>query len=197
MDRNHLSDYFFEQNAKAPEYRDGMYRNRLHKFISARLITNVYPKNLIVQVPGNVCDRIYFVDQGAIQGYDYDLQRNSKETLYLWNKHALATDALSFSYQHPGDFYMEIMANSTVSHLGFFDYLELIHEFSPAKNFSGSLKELEKYWYCGRFRNYPGKAAEKLEFFRHEIPGVELYITKGSMSSFVGVSREHLSRKDK
>ncbi|OOV20733.1 hypothetical protein BXU10_05020 [Flavobacterium sp. LM4] len=142
---------------------------------------------------GEICDMIYFVNQGAIRGYVKDA--NKEITTWITVENELVASIHSFILQIPSYENMEALEDSNLLGMRHSD-LQHLYDIEPEFNINAR-RFYEKYYSDAEVRALMGrlsKAEIKYEFFLKTYKHLSNRIPLKYIASFLGINLETLSR---
>ena len=145
---------------------------------------------------GQVSDRIYFVERGIVRGYDKD-ERGKQTTLWFMDEGNVIVAVKSFFGRKAST---EVIQALEYSVLHGITYDQLYYAYENFLEFNYHGRELTtKYYQSSAERTemlQRMKALERYEFTKATQPGIlkRESVTDNDLSSYLGITPEHLSR---
>lgn len=142
---------------------------------------------------GQYCKKLYFLESGTAHTFYF---HNDKEvTSWFYKSGLFFTSWYSFYSQDAGYESIEALEDTVVYSITYENYYNLIKKFSLFERFGRLLAE-EQITFVDQF--YKGfaflSAREKYELLLLYFPDIELRVKLTYIASFLGISRETLSR---
>ncbi len=162
--------------------------------IGRQLLTETFKsKHLLLQV-GEIAKRVYYVKSGFLRGYFID--ENGKEhTSWFVQNGDILLSASSFFDQSPSAEYIEVLQNSILQSLTWYELQSYYADFREA-NLIGRLL-IEKYHMLSEARNRFLRITDQTQRYTlllTEYPAIEQLTTAKNIASYLGINRETLSR---
>jgi len=157
-------------------------------------LIETFERKKILLSPGETARRIYFIRSGFLRSYFID--EDGKEcTNWFCGKGDLMTSASSFFTQQPAREYIEVLQDCKLQSL---TWLELNAYYADFKegNLLGRII-IQKYYVLGEERTIllrTQKPESKYDLLLKNHPQIELQTTQQNIASYLGISRETLSR---
>lgn len=179
------------------ELHDKRSREEFINYLDAQLCFSYLEKNQLLLTPGNVADQIYFLDWGAAKGYFRD-EDNKQHVLYLWDERTFITDTLSYFLGVPSNLYVEITQDSLVISLSkqklndslvIFPYLQVLLDSIFYKDIIQCRNRIME------LISLP--SADRYHKLKQTIPKLGLKFQQQEIASFLGISRQTISRSKK
>lgn len=179
------------------ELRDNHKREEFMQFMDAQLCFSYLEKNQLLLTPGNIADQVYFLDWGAAKGYFKD-DDNKQHILYLWDEQTFITDTLSFFLASPSNLYIEITQESFVISISKQKLNESITSFPCLKPLIEAIL-FNDFISCRKrimdLISLP--STDRYYKLKQAIPKVGLKFQQQEIASFLGISRQTISRSKK
>ncbi|RZK43369.1 MAG: Crp/Fnr family transcriptional regulator [Pedobacter sp.] len=162
--------------------------------LQEQLLTEHYPQRHCLLRPGEIAKRIYFIRQGFLRAFSID--RNGRETTSrFFSQGELMTCIHSFFNQQPAEEYIQVLNASTLQSLSW-NKLNSFYADFPESNLVGRIllqkhyTQSEKHHITMRIFN----PVERYQALLSLYPKIEQQTTQTNIASYLGLSRETLSR---
>ena len=160
----------------------------------ARLVVKEeWAKGTVLLHPGDVCDRIYFVETGVLRSSC--LIEGKDITRWFSFPTHFATDYFSFVYKKPSENILAAVTDVELMSLSYLSLQELRQKDPVWIDLNRRL--LEEYYLStlDRVVQFQTQStAERYQQILTEFPGIETQVSLGHLASFLGMSQETLSR---
>ncbi|MGA9652024.1 Crp/Fnr family transcriptional regulator [Pedobacter sp.] len=164
------------------------------KRVKEEMCTSYFKRKQLVLKPGEICRRLYFICSGFLRGYFID--ENGKEcTTWFVGKGELMISSYSFFTQQPSIEYIEVLEDTRVQSLTWHELNSLYADFKEG-NLLGRIFT-QKYLLLSEQRTLflrTHKPEHKYDLLIAANPKIELQTTQANIASYLGISRETLSR---
>ncbi|WP_243739422.1 Crp/Fnr family transcriptional regulator [Flavicella sediminum] len=152
-------------------------------------------KNALLLRNGQIAKNIHFVCKGALRAYITDAAGNSyNKNIFLENDFAGST--VSYLLQKPSNFSLEALENTTLIHLDYKKYRQLIDTHLDLKNFY--IAYLEKNWILEKEQREVSlvmeNATERYRDLLLKHPNIDQRIQQLHIASHLGITPTQLSR---
>jgi CRP-like cAMP-binding protein len=157
-------------------------------------LIETFERKKILLEPGEIARRIYFIRSGFLRAYFID--EDGKEcTTWFSTKGDLMASASSFFSQQPAKEYIEVLQDCTLQSL---TWLELNAYYADFKegNLLGRII-IQKYYILGEERAIllrTQRPEQRYNLLLKNYPQIEQQTTQQNIASYLGISRETLSR---
>lgn len=162
--------------------------------LQEQLLTENFPQRHFVLRPGEIARRIYFIRQGFLRAFSID--RNGRQTTSrFFSQGELMTSIHSFFNQQPAEEYIEVLKASTVQSLSW-NKLNSFYADFPESNLVGRIL-LQKHYTQSEKHHIMMRIFNPLERYQALLslyPKIEQQTTQTNIASYLGLSRETLSR---
>jgi CRP-like cAMP-binding protein len=161
--------------------------------ISERIVREQQSKRTLLLKRGQVCNRMYFVEQGLIRSYYY--KRKREITNWFMPEHSFIISVKSFFHQKPSLEDIEVLEDATLLSINYQDLQYLFNTY-PHYNFTGRVL-LQEYYILSEERNISLRrqtAKERYDDLLRINPGLFNRVPHRMIASYLGMSAETLSR---
>lgn len=142
---------------------------------------------------GQYCKKLYFLESGTVHTFYF--HHDKEVTSWFYKSGLFFSSWYSFYSQEAGYESIEALEDTVVYSITYENYHNLIKKFTPFERFGRLLAE-EQITFVDQF--YKGfsflSAREKYELLLQYFPDIELRVKLTYIASFLGISRETLSR---
>jgi CRP-like cAMP-binding protein len=189
-----LYEALFSVNHLPNELKDSRVREELISVFDSHISIRSLKRNQVILTPGYIADQIYFLEEGTARGYFYD-DYGREHTLYMWDERSIITDSMSYFSNQPTDIYIEVSQNSILVSLSrekleeimeAFPYLAVVMDSIFFNDFLQCRKRIMDLISLNPVDRY-----NKLT---KSFPKVELKFPQQDIASYLGTSRQTLSR---
>lgn len=152
------------------------------------------PKNQILVKQGEVCNKLYFVDQGI--GRSYYLKKDGKEvTQWFFGVGNFMSSADSFFKQSPSFYFLEILEDSILYSISKEKMELLLARHHNMEKFLRllSIEMLSKVVHKLNAIQFQ-TAKERYDYMLSEFPDISHRVSLGHIASYLGMTQETLSR---
>lgn len=151
------------------------------------------PKKTQLLVEGQVCDQLYFIEEGLARAYYY----NNEEDVTAWfmPENNLILAVRSFFRQEPSYEYIELLEDATIVSIKHSD-LQHLYEQYPEFNYVGRVLT-ERYYVLSEERGLflrRKKGKERLEGLLKIFPQIFNRVPLKHVATYLGMKPETLSR---
>lgn len=156
------------------------------------LSTRVYKKNVVIQEAGGICPYLFFIEQGLIR--HYYVNKNAELTTWFAAEGDFIADS-SFMMQRPGYDNLQALEDTQMSCFLYKDYVRMCEKYPVLEQFGRRLISYNYYTLEERFANtILRSASERYDDLLEKHPDIFKRISLSILASYLGVSRETLSR---
>ena len=151
-------------------------------------------KNQVLIKEGQVCHKLYFVEQGM--GRSYYLKEDGKEvTQWFFGAGNFMSSADSFFNQSPSFYYLEILEDSTLYSITYEKMDLLLAKYHNMEKFI-RLLSIEMFTKIVHKLNAIQfqTARERYDYMISEFPDISHRVPLGHIASYLGMTQETLSR---
>ena len=151
-------------------------------------------KNQILIKEGQVCHKLYFVDQGL--GRSYYLKEDGKEvTQWFFGVGNFMSSADSFFKQSPSFYYLEILEDAMLYSISHEKMEILLAKYHKMEKFTRllSIEMLTKIVHKLNAIQFQ-TARERYDYMLSEYPDIAHRVPLGHIASYLGMTQETLSR---
>ncbi|MVM40712.1 cyclic nucleotide-binding domain-containing protein [Spirosoma sp. HMF3257] len=172
--------------------------NDLKVNLRKMLHQDALPRKHWLLQPGQVSDRIYFIEQGVVRGYYLKAggQGDGREvTSWFMRENDFIISIISFYSRQPAQEYIELLEDSIVWSITYSQLQELYHKF-PEFNAIGRLLT-EKYYVLSELRTQNLRMQTAPERYQQQLadfPAIFQRVPLKYIASHLGISPETLIR---
>jgi CRP/FNR family transcriptional regulator, anaerobic regulatory protein len=165
----------------------------LETALTAMLRQESYPRKYWLLQPGQVSDRLYFIERGVVRGYY--LKEGREVTSWFMREGDFIISIASFYTRQPAHEYVELLTDSALWSISYAQLQQLYRDF-PEFNAVGCLLTEKYYVLCEqrtqnlRMQTAPERYAQLLT----EFPDIFGRVPLKYIASHLGISPETLSR---
>jgi len=159
-----------------------------------QLETQQYPARHLLLQPGDICRRIYFISSGLVRIYMID-EEGRERTIMFMGPGELAVDVSSFYEQTPATEYLETLQETIIQSLNWHQLNTFYADFKEG-NYIGRIIT-QKYLVLAVERNMElltSNLEKRYESLLRQFPHIEQQVSQTHIASYLGISRETLSR---
>lgn len=161
--------------------------------LSHAIVRESLSKGTPLLSPGQICDRIYFVEQGVLRS-SCEIEDKDVTRWFAFPTH-FATDYFSFVYQKPSETWLMTVTDVDLLSLSYLSLRDLCQKDSVWIDLNRRL--LEEYYLSTLDRVMQFQTLSTSERYQQiltEFPDIEIQVSLGHLASFLGMSQETLSR---
>jgi CRP-like cAMP-binding protein len=165
----------------------------LKHYLTENIKPVLYPKKSILLKPGQISNRMYFIDSGLLRGYY--LKDGKEVTTWFMAENEFVISILSFYTQQPGYEYIEVLEDSKLWYLSY-EKVQQAYRLFLEFNIIGRVLT-ERYYVMSELRSYYLRmhtAEERLQLLLQDFPTILARVKHQQVASFIGISPETLSR---
>jgi len=151
-------------------------------------------KNQVLIKEGQVCNKLYFVEQGM--GRSYYLKKDGKEvTQWFFGAGKFMSSADSFFKQSPSFYYLEVLEDSILYSISNEKMDLLLAKYHKMEKFTrllsiDMLTNMVRKLNAIQFQT----ARERYDYMIYEFPDIAHRVPLSSIASYLGMTQETLSR---
>ncbi len=142
---------------------------------------------------GQYCKKLYFLESGTVRTYYF--HQDKEVSSWFYKEGLYFTSWYSFYTSNAGYESIDVLEDSVVYSITHDNFIKLINKSQEFERFARLLAE-EQIAYTDQF--FKGfmfySAKEKYQLLLAYFPDIELKVKLGYIASFLGISRETLSR---
>jgi CRP/FNR family transcriptional regulator, anaerobic regulatory protein len=154
----------------------------------------ILPKHYLLQIGGEVCQKIFFIEKGLIRWYYYNEDgRDITDSFATENSFVTAFD--SFFQRKPSRYFIELLEDSVIYSMTYDDLEESFEKFPDIQRISRLLlievleQTIEKNAAL-QFRT----AEQRYRYITDKHPDLLQRVSLGHIASYLGITQETLSR---
>ena len=165
-----------------------------HKRLKDQLETPIFPARHILLRPGDIARQLHFVSSGIVRIYHLD-EMGREKTIHFMGPGELVVDVASFFDQTPTTEYLETLQETTLQSLSWFQLNTFYADFAEG-NYIGRIMTQQYLVLAVQKYTELLTASTEQRYFNllAKYPMIELQVTQGHIASYLGISRETLSR---
>ncbi|MGB1284379.1 MAG: Crp/Fnr family transcriptional regulator [Polaribacter sp.] len=151
-------------------------------------------KNQLLIRDGQVCNKLYFVEQGI--GRSYYIKNDGKEvTQWFFGVDNFMTSLESFFNQSPSFYYLEVLEDSILYSISYENLELLLAKYHHMERFIRllSLEMFSKIIYKLNAIQFQ-TAKERYNYMISDFPDISYRVPLGYIASYLGMTQETLSR---
>jgi CRP-like cAMP-binding protein len=166
---------------------------RLKGAIAERIVREHQPKRTLLLKRGQLCNRMYFVEEGLIRSYYY--KGKNEITNWFMPEKSFVISVKSFFHRVPSQEEVEVLEDATLTSISYDDLQHLFRAF-PKFNFTGRVLLQEYYILCEE-RNISLRrqsTKERYQDLLRDFPSLFNRVPHRMIASYLGMTPETLSR---
>jgi len=167
--------------------------NGVQKRLTAVLKSKFFKKKDILLREGQVCNHVYFVQEGLLRVYY--LKDGVEICSGLLAEGGVVISVKSFFNRETGDEFIQALEDTSVYYINY-DELELLYKDFPEFNIIGR-RLITDYYVKSEERNYllrKQTAHEKFAYFQKNFGHLTARVPRRDIASYLGINLETLSR---
>lgn len=162
--------------------------------IREQLLTERYQARHLLLSPGEISRRVYYIRQGFLHAYFID-QQGKKHTSWFMGRGDVMISVYSFFTQKPAQEYIEVLQDAVLQSLTWSQLQSYYADF-PQGNLAGRIIT-EKYYLLSEERSISLRTQTpeaRYQYLLERHPDIHLMTTAENIASYLGITRETLSR---
>jgi CRP-like cAMP-binding protein len=162
--------------------------------LKEELYTESFKARHILLRPGDIARRVYYIKQGFLRAYFID-QSGKKHTTWFMRRGDVMISVYSFFTQSPAQEYIEVLQDCILQSLTYGQLQAYYAEFREGNLIGRTLTE--KYYILSEKRSISLRTQtqeERYQYLLGEHPDIHQLTTLDNIASYLGISRETLSR---
>ena len=166
----------------------------LQERIKSELIIEEFTRKHLLLRPGETARRFYFIRRGFLRSYFIDRQ-GKERTNWFMGKGEMILSNYSFLTQKPSYGYIEVLQAAQLQSLTWHQLNAYYAEFKEGNLIGRIINQnqlLQSEEYAFLLRN--SSISERHEILKNRYPDIEQLVSQYHIASFLGISRETLSR---
>ncbi len=165
----------------------------MEQLISQYFVREEIAKNTFILSDGQLCRKLYFMDQGLVRTFYY--HQDKEITSWFYSETNFFASWYSFYAQEPGYEYIETLEDCVVYAISYQKFQSLLAAFAEFQVFGRLLAEEQVSFIDMYSKGYMFLSAkDKYKLLTEYFPNIELRVKLGQIASFLGISQETLSR---
>lgn len=162
--------------------------------LEQQLKTSIAQKNELLIQAGEIARALYFVKKGLLRSYFID-QNGKENTNCFMSQGELVISVASFFSQKPAQEYIQVLQPSILQSLSWNQLNSYYADFTEA-NLIGRLLTQKYYILCQQRATFIRDSSYQQRYYAllDQYPQIELQASQHQIASFLGISRETLSR---
>lgn len=142
---------------------------------------------------GKICNKLYFIEKGAIRTFFY--QKGKDVTYWIYPENFIFTSWSSYLTRRPSNEYIETIDNSKIISLTYDQWQELYLKHPELERFGRLILEEQMAQIDDFYKGYYFMSAkEKYDLLISVYPSIIQIANLGHIASMLGISQETLSR---
>lgn len=164
------------------------------QLICSKAVEKKLRRKEVVLQEGEICRYKTFINSGLLRTYGTK-EDGSEHILQFSPEDSWAVDPESYNESRPSKYYIEALVDSSILQWTKDDFSKLLDEIPAFKAFSQNIISANMYLHRQRvFSAISSTAEEKYDEFIQNYPGLFARVPLHMVASYLGVSRETLSR---
>lgn len=167
--------------------------NELAEELTTLLSRQQLPKRTLLLAEGQVCDRVYFIEQGLARAFYH--KGGEEITAWFMPEQSLIISVASMFLQQPSEESIELLEDSVLVSIHYKDLLHLYEKY-PEFNFVGRVLT-ERYYVLSEKRTASLRkqtATERYQSLLEALPQISRRASSKQIASYLGIAPETLSR---
>lgn len=195
MSIHQLIDILLSDGPLPRKLKDAIFLEQLKTNLAPFIIKHTYRKNQILLSKGNHSNDIYFLEEGIVRGYYHHSGSQKEQTHYLWNGRSIITEPLSFYQRKPSKLTIETLTEVKLHSISYEDLMDCKKIYPVLELFSRNI--ILQYHSYEKRRNYDLVSLPAWDRYLRLLythPGIEQYVSKEIIASFLNITPQTLSR---
>lgn len=166
----------------------------LQERIKGELITQTFTKKHLLLRPGEIARRFYFIRRGFLRSYFIDGQ-GKERTNWFMGKGEIILSNYSFLTQRPSYEYVEVLQAAELQSISWHQLNAYYAEFKEG-NIIGRIINQNHFLMSEEttFLLRNSSIRQRYEMLKARYPDIDQLVTQNHIASYLGISRETLSR---
>ena len=167
-------------------------RLELKERLGQMIKREVFSKNQIILSPGQISNRVWFIEKGAAMGYAY--REDKKVPFWFWNEGDIVMNIHSFFKQAPSDTYIELIEPCVLLSITYDHVQEMIAKFPECNGYIMSIIQDYTKKSEERILKLSCSAENHYLSIMKETPFLFMKASVESIAAYLGISRKTLNR---
>ncbi len=162
--------------------------------ITQRVVLENHKKGTTLLREGDVCRKLYFVEQGMIRFY-YTNEEGKDITHWFAQEQSILTEVISYFNQTASEYYLETLEDSTLLTLTLDSLNYLLDHFPELERFGRIFSLNMAVEFGEKIKDIQFRTAqERYQLLIEKHPDIIQRVPLGHIASFLGITQQSLSR---